>query len=193
MTSAARSPGDRPSRTWALISGSFLRGRRELADYVSSRRKDGPQILAVRAQAEQTPNPDSRVLLDNRCDEAGMPLARVRWRIDESDWSSLRASLELLDAALRERRVGRIEGMPGDRATLPLVEGNHHHMGTTRMHADPRQGVVDADCRVHSIPNLYVAGSSVFPTYGSSNPTLTIVALALRLADHLRTGVFVND
>jgi choline dehydrogenase-like flavoprotein len=173
--------------------GNLLRGRRELADYVSSRRNGGPRVLAVRAQAEQTPNPDSRVLLDTRCDEVGMPLARVRWRIDESDWASLRASLELLDAALRERGVGRIEGMPGDRATLPLVEGNHHHMGTTRMHADPRQGVVDADCRVHSVPNLYVAGSSVFPTYGSSNPTLTIVALALRLADHLRKGAFVNE
>jgi choline dehydrogenase-like flavoprotein len=59
-------------------------------------------------------------------------------------------------------------------------------MGTTRMAADPRQGVVDADCRVHGIDNLYVAGSSVFPTCGAANPTLTIVALALRLADHLR-------
>jgi choline dehydrogenase-like flavoprotein len=59
-------------------------------------------------------------------------------------------------------------------------------MGTTRMHPDPKQGVVDADCRVHGVSNLYVAGSSVFPTGGYSNPTLTIVALALRLADHLR-------
>ena len=58
-------------------------------------------------------------------------------------------------------------------------------MGTTRMHADPREGVVDADCRVHAVPNLYIAGSSVFPTGGYANPTLTIVALALRLADHL--------
>jgi choline dehydrogenase-like flavoprotein len=59
-------------------------------------------------------------------------------------------------------------------------------MGTTRMHADPRQGVVDADCRVHGVGNLFVAGSSVFPTGGSANPTLTIIALALRLADHLQ-------
>ena len=59
-------------------------------------------------------------------------------------------------------------------------------MGTTRMHADPRQGVVDADCRVHGVANLFVAGSSVFPTGGSANPTLTIIALALRLADHLQ-------
>jgi choline dehydrogenase-like flavoprotein len=54
------------------------------------------------------------------------------------------------------------------------------------MHADPRRGVADPHCRVHSVDNLYIAGSSIFPTYGASNPTLTIVALALRLADKLR-------
>jgi choline dehydrogenase-like flavoprotein len=60
-----------------------------------------------------------------------------------------------------------------------------HHVGTTRMHSDPLRGVVDADCRVHGVANLHVAGSSVFPTAGASNPTLTLVALALRLADRL--------
>jgi choline dehydrogenase-like flavoprotein len=62
-------------------------------------------------------------------------------------------------------------------------------MGTTRMHPDPGRGVVDADGRVHGVANLYIAGSSVFPTSGSANPTLTIVALALRLADHLERVV----
>jgi choline dehydrogenase-like flavoprotein len=62
----------------------------------------------------------------------------------------------------------------------------HHHMGTTRMHQDPKHGVVNPDCRLHSVENLYVAGSSVFPTGGTVNPTLTIVALALRLSDHLK-------
>ena len=66
------------------------------------------------------------------------------------------------------------------------LEGGKHHMGTTRMHRDPRHGVVDADCRVHGLANLFVAGSSVFPTGGYVNPTLTLVALALRLADHLK-------
>jgi choline dehydrogenase-like flavoprotein len=64
--------------------------------------------------------------------------------------------------------------------------GNAHQMGTTRMHRDPKLGVVNENCRVHSMANLYVAGSSVFPTSGSANPTLTIVALALRLADHIK-------
>ena len=73
---------------------------------------------------------------------------------------------------------------PDDWSGLP-VEAGAHHMGATRMHDDPAQGVVDADCRVHGTGNLFVAGPSVFPTYGYANPMLTVVALALRLADHL--------
>jgi choline dehydrogenase-like flavoprotein len=64
--------------------------------------------------------------------------------------------------------------------------GPCHHIGTTRMHGDPKLGVVNADCQVHGISNLYIAGSSVFPTSGTAAPTLTIVALALRLADHIK-------
>jgi choline dehydrogenase-like flavoprotein len=80
----------------------------------------------------------------------------------------------------------RIDIAPGDNDWPRAPEGGFHHMGTTRMHADPKQGVVDAQCRIHGLDNVYVAGSSVFPTYGYANPTLTIVALALRLADHLK-------
>jgi choline dehydrogenase-like flavoprotein len=68
----------------------------------------------------------------------------------------------------------------------PKSSDSSHHMGTTRMHADARQGVVDADCRVHGVANLFIASSAVFPTGGFANPTLTIVALGIRLADHLR-------
>jgi len=63
---------------------------------------------------------------------------------------------------------------------------HYHHMGTTRMHAYPRHGVVDADCRIHRLENLYIRGSSMFPTCGNVNPTLTIVALAIRLAEQLK-------
>jgi choline dehydrogenase-like flavoprotein len=69
----------------------------------------------------------------------------------------------------------------------PIVGGGSHHMGTTRMHNDQRRGVVDRNCKVHGIDNLYVTGGSVFPTSGAANPTLTIVALTLRLADHLKS------
>jgi choline dehydrogenase-like flavoprotein len=66
------------------------------------------------------------------------------------------------------------------------MDWGNHHLGTTRMHADPKKGVADADGQVHGVANLYVAGSSLFPTYGASNPTLNLVALTLRLADHLK-------
>jgi choline dehydrogenase-like flavoprotein len=92
----------------------------------------------------------------------------------------------VVDTALRTAGIGRVEMLLGDEHPAALFEGNFHHLGATRMHPDPNLGVVDADCRVHGLRNLYVAGSSVFPTYGCSNPTLTVVALALRLADHLK-------
>jgi len=147
---------------------------------------DVRSVLAVRVQAEQAPNPESRVTLGSRRDRFGLPVAQVGWRPVESDRASIRASQETLDAALHAAGIGRVQFMLGDEHPAALLEGNFHHLGATRMHADPSKGVVDADCRVHGIRNLYVAGSSVFPTYGCSNPTLTVVALALRLADHLR-------
>ena len=147
---------------------------------------DARSILALRAQAEQAPNPDSRVTLGSRRDRFGQPVARLDWRPRPSDRASIRASQEVVDAALRAAGLGRVEFMLGDEDPPALLEGNFHHLGATRMHPDPANGVVDADCRVHGVRNLYVAGSSVFPTYGCSNPTLTVVALALRLADHVK-------
>ena len=146
----------------------------------------GRSILALRAQAEQAPNPSSRVTLGTRRDRFGQPVARVDWRPAASDRASIRASQEVVDGSLRAAGLGHVEFMLGDEDPPALLEGNFHHLGTTRMHRDPAGGVVDADCRVHGMRNVYVAGSSVFPTYGCSNPTLTVAALALRLADHLK-------
>jgi choline dehydrogenase-like flavoprotein len=143
-------------------------------------------ILALRVQAEQAPNPESRVTLGTRRDRFGQPVARIDWRPAAADRASIRESQAVVDGALRAAGLGHVELMLGDERPPALLEGNFHHLGTTRMHPDPAQGVVDADCRVHGVRNLYVAGSSVFPTYGCSNPTLTVVALALRLADHLK-------
>jgi choline dehydrogenase-like flavoprotein len=159
--------------------GVFARDRLRRPDH-------GRSILALRAQGEQAPNPDSRVTLGTRRDRFGLPVARVDWRPAASDRASIRASQEVIDQALRAAGLGHVELMLGDEQPPALLEGNFHHLGATRMHADPARGVVDADCRVHGVRNLYVAGSSVFPTYGCSNPTLTVVALALRLADHLK-------
>jgi choline dehydrogenase-like flavoprotein len=171
---------------------NVVAGARDLPGYavgsVPGRRSGGrrrPEVLVLRVQGEQAPNPDSRITLGERTDDVGLPVARIDWRIDEADRASVRTSQELLDASLRAAGLGHIEHMLGDEDPPMLFEGNYHHLGATRMHSDPRRGVVDADLQIHGVRNVYVAGSSVFPTYGSSNPTLTVVALALRLADHL--------
>lgn len=145
-----------------------------------------PDVVALRVQAEQGPNPDSRVLLDDARDSFGLPRARIDWRITERDRWSIRRVQEILDDELRSRGLGRVEQKLGDESPAMLFLGSYHQMGTTRMHESPRQGVVDQNCQVHGVENLFVAGGSVFPTSGFANPTLTIVALALRLADHLK-------
>ena len=76
-----------------------------------------------------------------------------------------------------------------DNAWPDHLSGGWHHMGTTRMDQDPKQGVVDANCKLHGIASLFVAGPAVYPTGGAVNPTLTLVAMALRLSDHLKNNV----
>ena len=95
--------------------------------------------------------------------------------------------MEIVGAEFGRAGLGRVQILFEEEGSdWPAdLAGGFHHMGTTRMSDDPKQGVVDRDCRVHGMSNLYVAGSSVFTTGGSSNPTMFIVALALRLADHL--------
>jgi len=156
-----------------------------LAEIAWGRVVPRPQTLVLRTQGEQSPRPDSRVTLGSRRDDLGVPVARVAWRIADEDFESIKRSASVIDEALRTRRIGHVR-WTADTGAGTLVEGNHHHLGTTRMHQDPHQGVVDPDCRVHAVANLYVGGCSVFPSYGASNPTLTIIALAHRLADHLR-------
>ena len=142
---------------------------------------------ALEFHAEQAPNPDSRLTLTSERDALGMPRLKVDWRICDIDLASLARSYEVLDRELRRTGAGRLDYDVGtliERTRKHGVVGGHH-IGTTRMSTDPRQGVVDRDCRVHGLDNLYVASASVFPTSGQANPTLTILALALRLSDHL--------
>jgi choline dehydrogenase-like flavoprotein len=140
--------------------------------------------------AEQCPNPDSRVMLSRDVDPLGMPRAKLDWRTTELDRETVRRAAELLADELSGAGLLQIDKLlPSDEGDALTPTWNWHHMGTTRMHEDNRRGVVDADCKVHGVGNLFVAGSSVFPTAGNHTPTLTIVALALRLADHLCTQV----
>ncbi|MFP4070113.1 MAG: FAD-dependent oxidoreductase [Opitutales bacterium] len=148
---------------------------------------NGPPVaFQLHHMSEQAPAPESRVTLSDERDRYGQRRVRLDWRLSELDLKTIRRSQELLDQALRQSGVGHLKMERLDQGIPPGITGGLHHMGTTRMHADPRRGVVDADCTVHGIANLHVAGSSVFPTSGCANPTLTIAALAIRLADHLK-------
>jgi choline dehydrogenase-like flavoprotein len=144
--------------------------------------------VRLRTRIEPVPNPDSRVTLGTERDELGQPRVSLDWRLTTSEHHSVRRSLEILGAELGRVGLGRIRIIldDDDRVWPDDLAGGWHHMGTTRMSDDPARGVVDRDGRVHGIHNLFVAGSSVFPTAGSATPTMTIVALALRLADHLK-------
>jgi choline dehydrogenase-like flavoprotein len=145
-----------------------------------------PSELLIDADVEVTPNPDSRVVLSTERDALGMPRAAVDWRLTELDRRSFRRGVEHVAAALSSVGLGRTRIDETYRTEdFDFPDGSYHHMGTTRMANDPREGVVDREGRVHGMSNLYIAGSSVFPTAGFAGPTMTIVALSLRLADHL--------
>ncbi|MDE2776449.1 MAG: GMC oxidoreductase [Chloroflexota bacterium] len=146
---------------------------------------------------EQRPNENSRIRLDReRVDPIfGQRLAHIDWRLDDIDKHSAMRALELTLAYLRDRGAVREEMITdvsggAESWTFPPDEGaletGDHHMGALRMSASPEDGLVDVHSRLHSVDNLYIAGSAVFPSGGYANPTLTIVALALRLADHLK-------
>lgn len=137
--------------------------------------------------AEQSPNPESRVTLTDEADVLGMRRLRLRWQLSEPDRATVERGAIHVAQELGRLGLARIALDPVlNAAGWPKgVWGASHHMGTTRMSDDPTMGVVDRDCGVHGVENLSIAGSSVFPTGGYANPTLTIVALALRLADHL--------
>jgi choline dehydrogenase-like flavoprotein len=173
-------------RLWyrGLRSRTARDEHRALAASASDLGSDPSQLLALYARAEQIPNLASRVTLSPRRDALGMPLARLDWRLSDGDTTNVTAWLARLDAALRHTRQGGVVGPTAGWESH--ISGGPHHMGTTRMSVDPRHGVVDANCRVHGVENLFVAGSSVFSTGGWANPTFTLVGLALRLGDHLR-------
>lgn len=136
---------------------------------------------------EPTPDPDSRISLSSQKDALGMPRVKVDWRLDDRVKRTFDRSLEII---ADELCTAGIADVSFERPLLgnpwpENLEGTWHHMGTTRMHESPRQGVVDPNSRIHGMSNMYVAGSSVFPTAGANFPTFTLVALSLRLADHL--------
>jgi choline dehydrogenase-like flavoprotein len=176
-----------PTSGLATHIARALGGTKQLLRHEMAKRVTEPVAYKLDIMAEQAPNPDSRVRLGSRRDRLGVPLTVLDWRLADRDWKSIQRTVEVLRACVRDAGVGQVVmTVDSDSAPTPAVYGNWHHLGTTRMHTDPTMGVVDGDCRVHGMSNLYITGGSVFPTGGYANPTLTIAALALRLAEHLR-------
>lgn len=145
---------------------------------------------------EQGPDPDSRITLGSRTDALGMRRVKIDWRVSEKERRTARYFAEFSATELERLGFGKVESEDWLSSSDPMqvtdLRGTYHFLSGTRMSDDPRQGVVNRECRVHGSDNIYVAGTSVFSTGGHANPTLTIVALAIRLADHLRQQLGVS-
>ena len=164
---------------------TFLYGLTRLCHPRALIRNVGFQLIV-----EPLPDPDSRITLSPvQRDALGLPRVEVHWRLDPLVRRTADRTLALVAQELQATGVAQVGALPSmERDGWPASfekEGTWHHMGTTRMHDDERCGVVNRDCRVHGLGNLYVAGSSVFPTAGANFPTITLTALSLRLADHI--------
>ena len=149
------------------------------------------RAFMLNTRIEQAPNPNSRIMIDTEKDELGVPRAHLHWDLTALDKRSVRTMYHLLGKEVGRTGLGRLRLSEflrdeNDDTFPDTTNGGWHHMGTTRMHDDPKKGVVNSDCRVHGVGNLYVAGAACFPTAGAPNPTLTLTALSLRLSDHLK-------
>ena len=165
----------------SMVQGFSKGGWSKLAE--PEHRYDHFDLLAF---IEQVPDAGNRIELGSERDALGMPKARVHWRWNEADKASVRHLRRVLKEDLESAGLGEVRVDDSDAfCTGGERQGLAHHMGATRMSADASAGVVDSDCRVHGMTNLHIASSSVCTTGSYANPTLTIVALALRLGDHL--------
>jgi choline dehydrogenase-like flavoprotein len=200
---AARSPSGRaaslPARALirariAIGATDLLAARRAMAGQPDldlngwSGRPDAGRyrVFEIVHQTEQSPDPDNRVVLGTDTDRFGRRIPVLKWRWTTADRDRITRSRDLYAQAFASAGLGEMIQKDWDQGRPRLLGGNHHHLGGTRISVDPATGVVDADLKVHGVTNLFVAGSSVFPTGGSVNPTLTVVALSLRLAAHVR-------
>ncbi len=181
------------SDNMAMLALRVGLGSMDIAKAMLQKLGNRPTVRSNRVELigyfEQAPNPDSRIVLAEERDMLGLPKVCVDWRLTSLDRYTYRTAAALFGAEL----AGACDGiyrpaawLSEDDSATAQVHTTAHHLGTTRMSDDPQQGVVDQQCRVHGMDNLHVAGSSVFPTGGWAFPTLTIIALSLRLADHLR-------
>lgn len=182
--------------SWLGLGATVLADLPKVCHYLWYRLRDGavPPVLAIRVRnfMEMEPHADNRVVLGEGRDVDGSPVPLVRHDSTELDRRSLVALQRALAREVERLGVGELQGVlePGE-DPWPVALDASHHLGTTRMGRDPARSVVDPDLRVHGVANVWCAGGSVFPTSGCANPTLTIVALSIRLAEHLRATLSV--
>jgi choline dehydrogenase-like flavoprotein len=177
-------PAFRPADVFNVLTGVGGIAR------VAAGRLFGAESLEVEHRllqvVEPSPNPDSRVMLGRERDRLGLPKVVLDWRMGELERRTMIKVRELIGAEFERHGIGHIDPWPLGERWPSKAQWVWHHMGTTRMDDDPKRGVVDRHGQVHGIHNLFAAGSSVFPSCSADAPTLTITAMALRLADHLR-------
>jgi choline dehydrogenase-like flavoprotein len=180
-----------PGAAW--FAANFLTARRAKVRLPGFFVRNAAHRYAFHFHAEHLPAADSQVTLGETCDALGMPRARIDLRFSARDAEAILATHDAMATRLEAAGIARIEHrLPEAKraaAILALASDGFHQVGTARMAGDPRRGVVDADARVHGVANLYLAGSAIFPSSGQANPTLLAVALAARLADHLKTAL----
>jgi choline dehydrogenase-like flavoprotein len=179
----ASAPFDAVAFAWHMLWDRRLEERK----FPSIILRPRANLYSLDFHAEQEPNPLSRVTLNDQQDRLGMPRITVDWRYTPRDVETVQGGLALLAGDIAAGGLGRFDYDPRSVEEEMTRYGAYggHHIGTARMGTERRSSIVNADGRVHDVDNLFVAGAAVFPTSGQANPTLTVVALALRLAQHL--------
>jgi choline dehydrogenase-like flavoprotein len=151
--------------------------------FVISQLGGSARVYSLTARSEMDADPENRVERMSGSDPAGLPRLRATCVLNADDLRTVLGHLHLMGETLATGEIGRVAIR--NHSIFNELNGGGHIMGTTRMGVDPTTSVTDGNCRVHGYANLFVAGSSLFPSGGYANPTLTIVALAARLGDHL--------
>jgi choline dehydrogenase-like flavoprotein len=186
VRNVAMGPFDTFAFAWHMLRDRKLAERKFPSIIIKSK----ANLFSLDFHAEQEPNPNSRITLTNQCDALGVPQVNIDWRYTRGDIQTCHAALQLLADDIKSSGIGAFEYDPADVEAEMIRYGAYggHHIGTARMGIDPKSSVVDTNCRVHGIANLFIASAAVFPTSSQANPTLTVVAIAQRLAAHLRAN-----
>ncbi|MBD2459683.1 GMC family oxidoreductase [Oscillatoria sp. FACHB-1407] len=183
ISTIARSSGDLAVAAFWKVVRSLPGLKRGYWSYLPYEKRKFKTFELV-YQIEQAPDPENRLVLSQERDALGQNQAEIHWKLNSIDFRTINRVQSILIEEFNRSGLGHLQTDLENVKFFKLA--GHHHMGTTRMHHDPKQGVVNAEGRVHGVHNLFITGSSVFPTSGYANPTLTIIALAIRLADHLK-------